>query len=684
VLNDNGLGSLVTLQTPVSPSWQVKPYLQQRESVMDAIRAMVDQLGWWARFEWNAGLAKYELTLAQPDRASATVHKVLDQAEERECSALGLAVWDIRNVVRVIYGDSANRDPTGAPKRSTREVSDSASVAKYGRRFMEIAEDEASNIDTAAEADRMANAALSDLREPLIGTSYTFPCDFFLELGDRITLPADSLRFTAAQTLAVSSINHRFSGEDAETEVTLSGRPASQRGGWLAVDGRVNHQDVHQVAQLNSVGSTLSTAAVVGGQKFTVKDTGGKIKGALRQGYELHVSATQGEPPSAVTMQASGDGDTFVVADLVPGKKYFWKTVPRSTNTDRIVLGEPSIEQSFFAGRASAGHLDSMVIAGRGPPNGKFQTALDDLATNPPDHWSLLTGTWAEGGDVWHATSATNGRHVSFRGTAANPVFRSGAWPISRGTTVAKLFATVRPAGTLSAGRGLFFQVEFFADEALTNQTGSADAVAPWNIAAANVWADFAADLAVPAGSNFARVRVYKETASSAYLFDLAGVYFEPSVPLAAGFELPSLGGVTHVRATRFTAQAIPSGAETLMIFPTEVYDSLGEYNPATGIFTALVGGYYRVSASMLYNSSSWTAGTLCQIALHRNGTVVSQGSRPLMETAITQFFGASINDTVLLTAGQTLEIRLYHTRGASTDTIGDSAWNYLVIDRLL
>lgn len=529
VLNDNSLGSLVTLQTPVSPAWQVKPYLQQRESVMDAIAAMVAQLGWWVRFEWSAGLGKYELTLAQPDRTSVTVHKVLDQAEEETCDDLGLAVWDIRNVVRVIYGDSSSRDPTGAPTRITREVSDSASITKYGRRFMEIAEDDASNIDTAPEADRMANAALADLKEPLIGTSYGFPCDFYLELGDRITLPADSLRFTSAQTLAVGSLRHQFKAESATTSVTLRGQPAAHQSGWLQLDGRANPDDVHQIAQLQTIGPvTIASAAVVGGQRLTV--SGDRSKRALPQGYEMHVSTTPGFTPSAATLKGHGQSESVVVADLVPGKVHYAKTVSTSRNASRIVRGEPSDEVSFTAGRASAGHLDSLIVT-KGPLNGKFQTALDSLTTFPPDHWSITAGEWAAAKDVYHQTSTVNGRFIEFRQTSTVGKLRSSAWAIPRGVALAKLIATVRPRGTLAAGRGLLFEFEFFAEETLVTSLGTATSTAPWTMAV-ETWAEHSGNITVPAGANFVRVTLYKESSSNAYGFDCAGVYFEPTVPL--------------------------------------------------------------------------------------------------------------------------------------------------------
>lgn len=623
LLNDNGLGSFVTLQTPVSPGWNVKPYKQDRQSVADAIQAMVDQMGWWCRFEWSSTLGRYELTLAAPDRASATVHKTLLSDEEVTCSDLSVDVWSIRNVVRLIYSDSSSRDGDGNPLRFVREVSDSASIAKYGRRFMELGEASTSAIDTAAEADRMANAVLTDLREPTAGLGVEFPCDFYLEMGDRITVPADGLRFTAAQTLAVESLSHSFAGESARTSVTLRGAPAAHRLLWLSIDGRIDPEKMlHAVELFNSgsLGRSRTVTPLVGGARIAIAAT--RSKGALNQASEVHISPTSGFAVSGATMKGFVEGNSLSVADLVPGKAYYLRTVPVSRNPGRIVRGAPSAEQSFVAGRASAGHLDSQVIP-VGPPNGKFQHALDNLASFPPDHWTLLTGTWADS-DVFWGSTTTNGRHITFRGTAQGQL-GSGAWPIPRGVSRAKLFATVRPVGTLSAGRNLQCHIDFFAEESLTTITGAVDLEVPYNIAAANVWADYAGDVDVPAGSNFARIIVYKTSASSAYGFDLAGVYFQPTVPrsLESWTLVNAAGGAAPAFATGWGN--LGSGYQAVRFFkdPDGFVKVEGLANRTSGTGTTIfqLPAGYRPTAVRAFPCLA--NGAIAQVEVRTNGDVV-------------------------------------------------------------
>lgn len=625
VLNDNGLGGLVTLQTPVSPGWNVKPYKQDRQSVADAIQAMVDQMGWWCRFEWSAGLGRYELTLAAPDRASATVHKTLLADEEVDCSDLSVDLWSIRNVVRLIYSDSSSRDGDGNPLRFMREVSDATSIAKYGRRFMELGEASTSAIDTSTEADRMANAVLADLKEPTIGLGLSFPCDPYLELGDRITVPADNLRFTAAQTLALESLSHSFAGDSARTSVTLRGAPAAHREMWLSIEGRVDpERRLHAVELFNSgsAGRSRTVSPTVGGARIAIAAT--RSKGALNHSSEVHISPTSGFAVSAATLKGFVEGSALEVTDLVPGKAYYLKTVPVSRNPGRIVRGAPSVEQMFTAGRASAGHIDSLVIP-VGPPNGKFQHALDSLASTPPDHWSLVAGTWGASGDVFWGSTTDNGRHIAFNWTSTIGQLRSAAWPIPRGASRAKIFATVRLNGDRISGRSLQFHIDFFAEESLTTVTGSADLEVPYNLAGTSVWADYSADVDVPGGSNFARITAYKVTASSAYGVDLAGVYFQPTIPraLEPWTAINAAGGASPAFATGWGN--LGAGYQSARFFkdPDGFVKVEGLANRTSGTGTTLftLPAGYRPTAVRAFGCIA--NGVIAQVEVRTNGAVV-------------------------------------------------------------
>jgi hypothetical protein len=546
ILNDNGLSSII-FECAISPAWLVKPYIQQRESVMTAIQTMVDQLGWWIRFEWDAGYAAYVLTLEEPDRSSGTVHKTIDEADELECTELGVDVWSIRNRVRVVYGDSSSRSPSGSPQRVAVEVEDATSITKYGGfpRFMEVGEDDASNIDTLAEATRLANAILADLKEPLAGLALAFSVDPYLELGDRITVPGDGLRFTSSQTLAVESLRHKFDGTSARTSVRLSGAPAARREGWLIKDGRANPSDVHQLSLANNVTQALATTSTVGGQRFSI--TGNRSKDALNNANELHISTSPNFTPSAATLAASGEASAFDVPDLVPGKPYYAKTIPFSKNADRIVRGEPSTEISFIAGRARAGHYDSSSTQSHLPLNGNFEHASDNLASAPPDQWQVVTRpsetaeVWGSGGSVFHGTDSSKGRYIELRASATqrgNLV--SSPFEVRRGCRSLNIYLSIMRLGSSAVSlKDLIVDVSLYSDAALTTLvrtdsiflSGSASGPYP----SLSTWYDAVIDYgggygALPTNANFMVIALRRSTTGdNSFSWRVGDVYVQES-----------------------------------------------------------------------------------------------------------------------------------------------------------
>lgn len=542
VLADNGLGSFVTLQTPVSPGWNIKPYIQQRESVADALQAMAEQLGWTLRFDWSSSLGRFELTLAEPARSSSTVHRTFTEDEEYDCESLSVDVWSIRNVVRIIYSASGTRDPAGNPLRLVREVSDSASITKYGRRFMEVAEADASNIDTSTEADRMANAILADLKEPTAGLAVSFACDPYLELGDRLSIAADGLRFTAAQTLAVERLVHRISEEGARTTAHLRGAPAAHRVQWLESDSMVREgYDYHQVSLLNATSTVVNQNPIVSGTRVRIQDT--RTKGAHEQAHELHVSATSGFTPDSSTLKGAGSQSDFEVADLVPGKTYYVKTVPYTKNAARLVRGSPSVEQSFVAGRTRTGHFGTKASPAHLPLNGNFEDASDDITAAPPDHWTVAalggeSEAWGASESVYYGDdTAERGRYVVLRNHASKRGrIVSSVFEVKPSLRALFVHLTVMRTTGSNAAYNLICDIQGFSDAALTNQTmdlpvtlsGSASGPFP----AENTWYEHSIDVVeqlggdLPSDVNFVRIVLRRDTTgSTAFAWRISQVF---------------------------------------------------------------------------------------------------------------------------------------------------------------
>lgn len=540
ILDDHKAASdaAVTLYVPSSPGWAIKQFIQKREFVLDAVSALAKQIGWDVRYKWRTGTAQFEFTLYEPDRAAGTTHFTFGTGDYENPTKLSQDIAEIRNAWRLIYSDAGDLWPGGQPKRKVIEVSDATSIAENGELWAEIQEDSASNIDSSTEATKLVNAALSDCKEPTADMSVVLTRGFpWVEINDVYAFAANNLHFTSTQTLAVTGWSQSFEAGRLKTTLNLRGKPTIGAATWLerSVHPHVIPKEVPPLQQhFNGVGTAvLAVSQTVGGLVIAASQDQDKSR-VTEDELEIHISTTNGFTPDGSSLRGVVRGNSPVVSinDMVPGKTQYAKAVPRSHHKGKIIRGQPSVQKTLAAGRAGAGHLDSLIMT-KGPLNGKFQTALDDLTSFPPDHWFVTSGLWGSTREIYYGSDTTNGRYITFRSIAASGTFRSSAWAIPRGVTSAMMIASVRPHGTLTAGRGFKFSYEFFAEETLTTAVGSTQvATAAYNLVGDNVWTEYAATISVPAGANFVRVSAEKESASSAFGWDLGGLYFEPQIPL--------------------------------------------------------------------------------------------------------------------------------------------------------
>jgi hypothetical protein len=150
--------------------------------------------------------------------------------------------------------------------------------------------------------------------------------------------------------------------------------------------------------------------------------------------------------------------------------------------------------------------------------------------------------------------------------------------------------------------------------------------------------------------------------------------------------ELASVYGnsaaVTHVLATRITAQTIPTATDEILKFATEVQDTLGEHNTTTGVVTVAESGYYDVAATAMFSAAAWTAGQYAYLAIVANGTYYRSD---LWQAPATATLIASCEATLLgvyLAAGQTVHVAAHHNRGSNTDIAGLAAASHFSVNR--
>ncbi|RKH64126.1 fibronectin type III domain-containing protein [Corallococcus aberystwythensis] len=386
ILNDNGMGSY-GLYTPVNPSSVRGPYTQKQEPILDALRFLAEQIGWDVRMRWRPDANAFALTLWSPDRAATTPVVSYGPDYYLEVPQVRQSLEYVRNVVQVVYSDKADLDSTGARKRKTVEVSDAASIALYGRRWMRVAEAASSLIDTAAEAQRLANAALADLSESAVSMSLTLPgIHGYLESSDFIEVKPDGVRFDSGQLLAVQSVSFEAaSSGEARTKLELRGRPATSLAVWASKESRPGVAPSVPFTG-PSAPSGLAVTNTVNGFSLTWTPA---ATGPAWDSYELHISSSPSFTPSQATFRANSRATRFDVQDLVAGRAYYARVIPRDVKGN---AGPASAEVTLAPRYVAPSMLMPNVTYAALPLNADFE-ALSNVSL-PPDGWGLSPGTW--------------------------------------------------------------------------------------------------------------------------------------------------------------------------------------------------------------------------------------------------------------------------------------------------
>jgi hypothetical protein len=528
LLNDN-LASAPTLTTPVSPGWMIRVYQQKRVSLWQALRDLATQIGWDLRYRYNTGLGDFRLEFTGPARSKVTP----DYATALRPKSYGTTKIDradIRNAVRVIFSSSQVLDAAGTPTRQIVEVTDSASISAFGRRFMEIQESSASNIDTSTEATAMATAIVSDLSTPVVDASPTLLFSPWVELGDLYTLAADGIHWDAAQNLAVVSYEHSFDKDKHTTTMQVRGKPSGGTDRWLRLDVRVNFADMHSLVPFPSIDFSAILSQIVGGAQLQLKSSKSKaLKGMIS--HEVHVSKSAGFTPSSSTLAAQGAGELFTLGNLDPGEAYFARVVPVHYNADKIVRGQPGPQIAFTAGQAKALHYNTLVMPNLLPLNGSFEHMTRDPNTYPPDQWSVDSGSsWGSAGSVWWGNDATYGNFISLRPHATERgSLTSRPFPIRRGLAGFNLYLDVRQVTGAAAGYDLIVDIKTYKDAALSVIADNMSIYVSSGTFALNTWGTYKGGFAgsTSSGANFAVVTVRRATAgSTAFGWDVGSVYW--------------------------------------------------------------------------------------------------------------------------------------------------------------
>jgi hypothetical protein len=519
-------GYLVSnLWTPVDPMWQLGRYTQKRVPVYEAWQQLAAQLGWEVRQVWSDGVG-FVPSLRSPERLSFAGVWTFGPEDYLELPVVRRTLLDIRNVVEVVYSDYSDRDALNQPKRKTVTSTNPSSVAEYGRRYMQVTEASNSNINSTAEAQRLADAAIADLSDaPLEVEVVLRACFWPLQVGDMVTVLPDGVSLGTEETLAITSIDHSFTSEGHErTTLKLRGRPAISRPEWMARDASPGVAKLSALSGPDAPGNLTVTNTVNGAAiSFTPAPSGPRW-----DLFELHVSPTSGFTPSNATLKACGSATRFDITDLPPGVTRYARVVPKTAEGS---AGAASAQVALAPRALAPRDLLPYVSYGSLPLNADFEANSE--AGRPPDAWSLGTGTW--GTTVALTTDSYAGANALGFIASAGASISSQPFTVRGGEVwVVSAYAKQGTANLVSGRLVLeFLNASFLAVSNVTTNIGGSGTPA-------NTYQRYTFAATVPAAARYAIITVsrlasYATTLTLDSVRALVAPAFEPWVAAALG-----------------------------------------------------------------------------------------------------------------------------------------------------
>lgn len=366
MLLDDELGvDAPLIHVPALPEFYVKPFIPQFGTLWDALQQLALQTGWYLGYRRHSS-GEHRLTFMDPPRAKNTPDWAFDGSGVITAD-VARSDRDVRNAVIVWYTDAATTERTRFPPSGA--LIDAASITEIGaRKLMVLEQASTSQIDTAAEAQALAERALHDLAYQFEGMQVQLPISPQLQVFDMVGVTVDAID-SSQRLFAVNNLQHTFDFGRGTARTTISGssRVVGKRRQWLDVEARPGSPGdpggPHQT-QLLAPRVTLEHAM----PGFTVLVDDGRARGIRASHVEVYWSNTNNFTPGPSTLRASADEKTFT---FTPG------------NTDRVYVRARVISVDGKAGPFSGQHtIVPSAVDGRWLVlNNKVHIAEDFLLT---------------------------------------------------------------------------------------------------------------------------------------------------------------------------------------------------------------------------------------------------------------------------------------------------------------
>lgn len=252
------IASAPTLYEPTASGVNITTWKQERQPLLPTIVGLAEQIGWLCRYRWWDATGGFALQLYQPDRTRAYEDAYLTSEDYVAIPTFKDDVADVRTRCRVLFQSTSPGDPPtysseyggwgenseGNPGQYYVECSggdvDGAFVETGKRQFCELAEGSAVNLNSYAQADKLASGVVLDLYQ----CTTLMVADLFdmpeVECEDTLYFAADNVHSTVDFRLAVYSRSLSISRDRCSTRITMRGKPSGGTKRWIAREIRTS------------------------------------------------------------------------------------------------------------------------------------------------------------------------------------------------------------------------------------------------------------------------------------------------------------------------------------------------------------------------------------------------------------------------------------------------------------
>lgn len=207
------------------PDFAIPKRVQSPGSLLEALMALFSLIGWDFRYLWDDEEEEFLPTLYEPARESTASLHTFGPGDYYVIPSLTLDQTGIRNVCIVMYTDGAGAEQSVRVERE-------ASIDEFGELVM-VLDERDGPIQNEAQAEALAEAALSDTNAPPVALEVEMPIFWPAEIGDIYTFSANGKHFDTDQKYALFAYTHRLFGDQRRTVMQLRGKPSGGYLRWL-------------------------------------------------------------------------------------------------------------------------------------------------------------------------------------------------------------------------------------------------------------------------------------------------------------------------------------------------------------------------------------------------------------------------------------------------------------------